>query len=237
MLPTEKVVAETKSPSKLFIYSKPKTGKTEAAAQLPNSLILDLERGTKYVDAVKMDIDSLDTLRNVLDEIIKQGKPYKYGIVDTVTKLEDYALLLALELYKKTPMGASFKGLNVLHLPNGAGYGYLRDAMKLITDKIESAFERVIYLGHIKMRSIETNGKEVTTADIDLTGKIRSGMSADVDAIGYLYRSGNQNILSFKTKDEVTCGARSKHLKNAEVILSEDIDNKLITHWDKIFID
>ncbi len=109
--------------------------------------------------------------------------------------------------------------------------------MKLITDKIESAFERVIYLGHLKMKSIETNGKEVMTADIDLTGKIRSGMSADVDAIGYLYRSGNQNILSFKTKDEVLCGARPKHLKNVEVVLSEVVDDKLITHWDKIFID
>jgi Cdc6-like AAA superfamily ATPase len=120
-LPTQRIKAESLSPNKLFIYSKPKTGKTEAVAQLDNAIILDLEKGTKYIDAVKINIDSLDNLRKVLDQIIAEGKPYKYGIVDTVTKLEDYALILALELYRKTPMGANFKGLNVLHLPNGAG--------------------------------------------------------------------------------------------------------------------
>jgi hypothetical protein len=231
------IKATDTSPIKMMIYSKPKTGKTEAVAQLEGALILDLEKGTKYVDALKVNIDSLEELRSVLDQIIKEGKPYKYGVVDTITKLEDFALNLALEIYKKTPMGQNYKGLNILHLPNGAGYQYHRDAMKIICEKIESAFERVIYLGHLKTKSINIEGKEVNANDIDLTGKVRSSMSADVDAIGYLYRKDNQNILSFKTKDEVLCGSRSKHLKNAEIILSEIVDEKLITHWDKIYLD
>lgn len=236
-LPKEKTKAEILSPKKMLIYSKPKTGKTSLAAALDNAVILDLEGGSKYYDAVKIEINSLAELQAVLNKIIESGKPYRYGFIDTITKLEDYALILALDLYKKTPMGANFKGHNVLHLPNGAGYQYLRDAMFLITSKIEQAFERVIYLGHIKLRSIDTQGKEVTVSDIDLTGKVKSGMSADADAIGYLYRNGNQNIISFKTKDEVVCGSRSKHLKNAEFVLSEDTNDGLITHWDKIYID
>lgn len=81
-------------------------------------------------------------------------------------------------------------------------------------------------------------GKEVSAMDLDLTGKIKSMMSADSDAIGMLYRDGNKNILSFKTTDDIICGARPKHLKNKEVILSE-VNEKgdLVTYWDKIFID
>lgn len=237
VLPKQKIEASAKSPRKLFIYSKPKVGKSELAAQLPNSLILDFENGTDMIDAVKIKITSLSHLREVCDKIIEEGRPYKYIFVDTVTKLEDMCLTLALKLYKETPVGANFKGLNVLHLPNGAGYSYLRDAMKMVCESIEQCADRIIYLGHIKVKSIEKNGKEVMASDIDLTGKIRSSMSADVDAIGIMYREDNKNILSFKTKDEVICGSRSPHLRNAEIVISEIGPNGLVTHWDKVYVD
>lgn len=110
--------------------------------------------------------------------------------------------------------------------------------MNKICQRIEECADRVIYLGHIKTKAIEKDGKEVNAYDLDLTGKIKSMMSADVDAIGILYRkSNNQNILSFKTTDDVICGARPAHLKNQEIVLSEEKDGELITHWDKIYID
>lgn len=236
-LPSKKIGKQTISPEKLFIYSKPKTGKTEIVAQLDNCLILDLEKGSKYVDAMKIEIESLDHLKLVLQKIIDEGRPYKYIAIDTITKLEEMALDLALDIYKKSPIGANFKGTNVLHLANGSGYQFLREAMKMIISKIEQCADRIIYLGHLKVKSIEVNGKEVMYQDIDLTGKVRASMSAEVDAIGYLYRNGNQNILTFKTKEEVICGCRAEHLSNQDIVLSEKVDGKLITHWDKIFID
>ena len=68
--------------------------------------------------------------------------------------------------------------------------------------------------------------------------KIKRILSSQSDAIGYMYRkSGNQNILSFATKDDVACGARPQHLRNAEIVISEMTDTGLVTHWDKIYID
>jgi hypothetical protein len=53
-----------------------------------------------------------------------------------------------------------------------------------------------------------------------------------------LYRKGNQNILSFKTTDDVGCGARPDHLKNVEIVISEiNEEGEITTHWDKVFID
>ena len=53
-LPLEKVKAESHSPSNLIIFSKPKTGKTTLFANLENCLILDLENGADYIDAIKI---------------------------------------------------------------------------------------------------------------------------------------------------------------------------------------
>jgi hypothetical protein len=235
-LPTSKIKATLTDPGKLIIYSKPKTGKTSLLAELDNNLIIDLENGTQYYDALKVSINSVQELMDLIKAIIAAGRPYKYITLDTLTKLEDLALPYALTLYKQTPMGKGFTGTNVLDLPNGAGYKYLRDAMTNLLNAIYKCADRVILLGHLKTTNIEKNGKEVSARELDLTGKIKSMVSADVDAIGLLYRGeDNKNILSFKTTDDVICGARPVHLKDQEIVISELVDGTFITHWDKVY--
>jgi len=207
-------------------------------ALLDDCLLLDFEKGSDYVDAMKLKIDSLQTLKEVGAEIVKAGKPYKYIAVDTVTALEELCLGYAKSLYMDTPMGKTFAGDNVLKLPNGAGYLYLREAFFKILDYIETLVPEdgsIILLGHLKDKNIDVAGKEVAAVDLDLTGKIKSLVCAKADAIGLLSRKGNQVILNFKTSDEITCGARPDHLKNQEIILTESIDGNLVASWDKVF--
>lgn len=238
-LPKTKVPATSKSPRKLVIYSKAKTGKTSLCAELENSLIIDLERGSDFIDAVKVNCNSINEIKELCREVIKQGKPYKYGIVDTITKLEDMVLPFALQLYKATPMGKNFLGDNVLTLPNGAGYLYIRQAFFEVLSWIERSFERVILLGHLKSTMIEKDGKEVSAKDLDLGGKLKSMTSADVDCIGLMYRNkNNECVLSFKTTDDVICGARPQHLKNQEIVISEITpEGEFKTFWNKVFVD
>lgn len=54
--------------------------------------------------------------------------------------------------------------------------------------------------------------------------------------IMYMYRKGDKAILSFKSNDGVTCGARPIHLRNEEIVITEMIDGVLTTSWDKIYI-
>lgn len=238
-LPKTKVPALSKSPRKLVIYSKAKTGKTSLCAELKDSLIIDLERGSDFINAVKVNCNSVKEIKELCDEVIKQGKPYKYGIVDTITKLEDMVGSYALKLYKDTPMSKNFTGNNVLTLPNGAGYLYIRMAFFNVLGWVEAAFPRVIFLGHLKSTMIEKDGKEVSAKDLDLGGKLKSMTSADVDCIGLLYRKNpTECMISFKTTDDVICGARPQHLKNQEFVISElTSEGEFKTFWDKIFID
>lgn len=236
-LPKTRIKAESKSPKKLLIYSAPKVGKTTAGAMLDDNLTLDFENGAGFVDSMRINIPDMSTLEEVVKAVIAANKPYRYGTVDTTTRLEEMVLPYALKLYKQTPMGVNFKGDNVLTLPNGAGYLYLREAYTKTTAIIDSLFERTIYFGHLKDKVLEKNGKEVSAKDIDLTGKIRNIACSNADAIGYLYRDGNKTVLSFVTTQDIICGARPEHLRNQEIVLLEEIDGKLVSHWDKIYID
>jgi ABC-type glycerol-3-phosphate transport system substrate-binding protein len=237
VLPTTKVKSEATNPKRLIIYSKPKTGKTTAFAGLDNNLIIDLEEGSNYVDALKIQVSSLQELLEAGKAIKEAGKPYKYVTIDTVTALEDMVSPLAVKLYKQTSMGKNYDGDNVLSLPNGAGYLYLRQAFFQVLDFIDTLAPHIILAGHIKDKQIDDKGEMVLAANIDLTGKIKSLICANADAIGYMYRKGNKTILSFKTSEEVTCGARPKHLTNEEIVVSElNEKGELEFHWDKIYV-
>jgi len=236
VLPTVKVKASRVNPKRLIVYSKPKTGKTTAFAGLDDNLIIDLENGTDYVEAIKVKASNLQELKEVGKAIKEAGYPYKYITIDTVTALEDMVMPLAINLYKQTAMGKNYSGDSILTLPNGAGYLYIRQAFFQVLDFIDTFAPHIILSGHIKDKQVDDKGEMVMSANIDLTGKIKSLICANADAIGYMYRKGNQTILSFKTNEEVTCGARPEHLRNEEIVISEmNEKGNLVFNWDKVY--
>ena len=253
ILPKSKSAALHKSPKNLIIFSKPKVGKTSLLAALEDCLILDLENGADYVDAMKLKAGSIEDIKTIGELIKKEGNPYKYIALDTITALEEMCIPYAEVIYSKTSIGKNwFKSTsdgslasdsgkavygNILQMPNGAGYPYLREAFTRVIEYVKTLAPRVLLIGHIKDTLLEKAGTEFSSLDLDLTGKLKRITTAQSDAIGYLYRKGSKNILSFRTTDEVTCGARPEHLRNEEIVISELVDGKLITHWDKIFID
>ena len=253
VLPKKKSAALHKSPKNLIIFSKPKVGKTSLLADLDDCLIIDLEKGADYVDAMKINANSIEDIKAIGEQIKKEGNPYKYIALDTITALEEMCIPYAETIYSRTTVGknwfkttpegnlASDSGKaiygNILQMPNGAGYPYLREAFTRVIEYIKTLAPRILLIGHIKDTLLEKAGGEFNSLDLDLTGKLKRITTAQSDAIGYLYRKGNKNILSFKTSDEVTCGARPEHLRNEEIVISELVDGKLVTYWDKIFID
>jgi hypothetical protein len=243
-LPTGKVPAQALSPRNLIIFSKPKTGKTTLLSQLDNCLILDLEQGSMYLEAMKVEANSIADIKAVGKAIKEAGNPYDYVAVDTITALEEMCIPYAEELYMKTPMGKGWltdgklKYGTIIGLPNGAGYQYLREAFTKVVAYIQTWAPRVILVGHVKDTVLEKNGSDFNSLDLDLTGKLKRITASNSDSIGYLYRKGKKNILSFKTSDEIACGARPKHLSNQEIVLSEmDENGEVVTHWNKIYID
>ena len=150
VLPTSKVKAERVNPKRMVIYSKPKTGKTTCYAGLEDNLILDLEHGADFIEALKVPIANLQQLLDTGKAIREAGRPYKYITIDTVTALEYMIHPLAIKIYKQTPMGKNFDGDNITTLPNGAGYLYIRTAFFQVLDFVDTLADHVILSGHIK---------------------------------------------------------------------------------------
>ncbi len=255
VLPTQKTKATTQSPKNLIIFSHPKIGKTSLLAGLENNLILDMEDGTDFVDVMRLKVNSIDDIKKIGVKIKEANYPYDYITVDTITALEALCIPYAEILYSRTPMGKNWFKKDqegklakesgkkqygeITSLPNGAGYSYLRQAFSNIIEHIKTFAPRIILLGHVKDTQLEKDGVEVSSSDLDLTGKIKRITASQSDAIGYLYRhkDGKSNILSFKTTGDISCGARPPHLRNKEITISEMTDDGLLTHWNEIYID
>ena len=245
VLPRMLVKSVTVWPNNMIIFSKPKTGKTTLFSLLPDCLILDLEKGSKYVDALKLEANSIQDIKAIGTEILAQGCPYKFIAVDTVTKLEDMCIPMAEQLYSQTAMGKNWftpssggkaQYGNILNMPNGSGYPWLTLALDRVIDYLKTLAPNIILSGHIKSGLLDKANGEFNSAELDLTGKNKRKLCSASDAIGYLYRKGNQTILSFKSSDEISCGARPQHLKGQEIVIAEQAeDGSIQTYWDRIY--
>lgn len=178
--------------------------------------------------------------------------PYKKVVVDTVTQLEEWCEDFATMKYMQSVQGKSFnreggkkggavlprnKWESVLTLPQGAGYLWLRLAFSEWLAMVDELAPDVILIAHLKDKLVNKSGKEMTSADLYLTGRIAQIVSASSDAIGYVYRKKNKTYINFKSTDD-TCGSRCGHLKGKEVlIMEEDSDfNIIANYWNDIYI-
>ncbi len=235
-LPKEKTKVTNQDPKLMILFGKPKSGKTTIVSTLENNLLIDLEDGSDFVEAMKVKISNIKELLDLKKSIIEAGNPYDYITLDTATALEEYVLPLAKKKYKETPMGKNFQGEDVRMLPNGAGYLYAREAFKDVINTFKKATPHLILLGHQKDKQITKEGKELSENALDLSGKLERIISAEADALGYVYRKKNQTIINFNGGGESIVEARPPHLRGQEITIAEsDESGNLTTHWDKIF--
>ena len=237
-LPKAKIPAKTQDPKYLILFGLPKVGKTTVLSTLDNNLILDFEQCTTYIDALKVEINTLKDLKEVVKAIKDAGKPYKYITIDTITAVEEMAKPLAIKLYQDSPMfSARYAEVkDVTQLPNGSGWTFLRQAVETLIDLIASATENIIICGHVKDSSLSEN-PEGSVKDLDLGGKLKRILSARSDAIGFVHRDEDSNLcINFGQNGEVLTGARPAHLANKDIIVAErNEDGTFTSHWDRIY--
>lgn len=244
ILPTVPIGPTETSPRRLLLYGVPKVGKTTAVAQLPNNLILDLERGTAYIEALKVNITSVKDIEAVCAKLREEGlklhqagkSPFLYDCItiDTGDALEEMCDRSALAKFKESKLCTAEQKLqlqSITELAHGLGYGYLRNEFIRVVNLIATYSKRVIIITHVKDKVVgEKEGATATVKDISLGGKLSSIVCANMDAIGYLFRhpvTGDLTV-SFQSKDtNTTMGGRCAHLAGQMFKLD----------WKKVYID
>lgn len=241
VLPIEKTKAKVENPRFLIIFGKPKMGKTTIVAALEDNLIIDLEGGSQFMDALSIQartVEELGEIANAIREKIKQTgkKPYKYITIDSGTVLEEIVKPFALKLYQSTPMGKKYND-DILKLPNGAGYMYVREAFEKVRTMFMNLTVNFILVCHCKDTMINKEGKEMSEMSVDLSGKLARITMAAADAIGYLYRDKKQTILNFNGGGDFICEARAPHLRGKEIVIAESDENNVVhVDWTKVFL-
>lgn len=242
VLPKEKIKAKVENPRFLILFGKPKSGKTTIVSRLDSNLIVDLEGGSEFLEALAVQARSVKDLGEIAsaikEEINKTGKkPYKYITIDNASRLEEMCLSYAAQLYKATPMGKSYQGTDVRTLPNGSGYLYLREAAKKVINMFKDLCDNFILVGHTKDKMINKDGEELTEMAIDLVGKLGDILCGEADAIGYVYRKKNETHISFEGGDNSVREARAPHIRGKNIVIAEsNEDNVITTYWDKIYL-
>ena len=226
----------------LIIFGKPKAGKTTLASKLDNNLIIDLEGGSEFLEALAVQarsVKDLGDIANAIREEIKSTgkKPYKYITLDNASRLEEICLSYAATLYRQTPMGKNYSGNDVRTLPNGSGYMYLQQAVRKVIDMFRDLCDNFILIGHLKDKMINKEGEELSEMSLDLVGKLANIICGEADAVGYVYRKKNETHISFEGGDNSVREARAPHIRGKNIVIAESDDNNNIkVYWDKIYL-
>lgn len=241
VLPTNKVPATSTNPHFLIIYGRPKSGKTSSLAQLEGNLIIDLEGGSTFIDALAVQARDVNTLGEIAQAIRAKNSEvghsfYKRITIDNATRLEEICLPYAATLYRQTPIAKNWKGTDVRILPNGSGYFYIRQAVRKVIDMFRDLCDEFILVGHVKDVQVDQNGEELSEMALDLVGKLSSIICGEADAVGYLYRKGNETHISFKGGDGTIKEARAPHLRGKDIVIAKGNDDGTITtDWKQIY--
>jgi len=231
MFKTKQPLVEPKS---LLFYGIPKVGKTTIVSKLPNSIIIDFEDGTDYINH-----DKVVPIKNI-DDLFAFGNWYKnqtdkatFLIADSLTAIENMLAVLVKDEYnlKCIQSGKPENQIkNYMELAYGLGTSMLRDKYVSLIKWLQGLSDRLILIGHVKKKDVSTENLYSILNDLDLTGKLASIIPSQVDTIGYFYREGNKMTMSFVSNNDLIRGSRVSNLANKEI---ESSDYKEL--WKQIY--
>lgn len=209
-----------------LIIGKPKCGKTTMLAQLPNSVILDYEKGTNYVthdNVLHIDLNT-DWKR-----LIGNTNSFDFGIIDSITSMEFYLMRMVAKEYNEKVKPKDRVG-SYEEIPYGAGYGLLRAKTDKHIKFIKSLFKRIICAGHSRPAQIR---ETKLILDPGLTGKNADLVLALMDGIAYVQKENEKRYLVFSNGLTDVSGSRLR-IKD-KILISEDNGVDIITHWNKVY--
>lgn len=220
ILPTQKREPTQRDPGLLVLYGQSKVGKTHVLTELDQCLIIDTEGGARTYEALTVEVSNLKELVELIKELKKPENKslYKYIAIDTLDNVANWY---------ESNIATSYGVKSIGDVPYGAGYGVHREKIMVLMKTLRTVCPRIILTGHRKRAIIGDTSIEVQTTSLDLMGKLKNIVSAESDAIGYIFRRDGKLHVSFETSEELEVGSRCHHLSGQ--VFEFD--------WSKIYID
>jgi hypothetical protein len=202
-----KITEAAQSPHRLFLYGKPKTGKTTSVSKLPRHLIIDtevkgeydgeLKGGTSYCDgAYSIVVDGLPRLRATMEYAKEHQSEIDFVVLDTIDHIEQWVT---------DDICNSHKVKHIGDLPHGKGWSMMKTKVMQIIEAFARISKHLIVIGHQK----DGHGDgEIQVDQINLTGKLKTQMCSVMDGIGRVYREGDTLMVDFRGGTNTDAGTR-----------------------------
>lgn len=199
---------------KVFIYGPPGVRKTTFLASAPETLIVDVEKGTtslrnfpetrgtavlpfKSVAGVEALIDKMAEGNNALDK-------YETLCVDSFSEmqkrdLDDIVAAAAKNDASRNP-----------HLPIGPDYNINTEHMRKIADRLRALDKHIIITAHVKEEKDDATGRVLVRPN--LTPKLASTLNGIFDVVGYMNLDfkGDQPVWSLQVHPTTTVTAKTR---------------------------
>ena len=192
------------NPKILLLYGAPKVGKTTMLSKLNDCLVIDTESGSHMLEGYFQSVNSKEELLEFYKEAT-DGHEYKIFALDTIDKLVEWT---SKDVIKE--MGVD----DIADLPYGKGFGMVRERVLNNIKKLQSLCSKTIIVGHRKTAAAVDNSTAVEPESLDLSGKLKNQLMAQSDAIGYMFRGEEDELMvSFQAGIALEAGSRCSHLK------------------------
>ena len=206
----------------LLFTGHPKSGKTRLAASIPNSIVVELEKdGADRVEFGRVqEVDDLDTFNEVM-ELIMADDEIEVVIIDTIDQLglmyqADIARAAGVEFIGKPKPGVDSRQL----------WGEFGNRMHTLTDNLKTCGKLAILTAHSKPPEKDDQGRVISPAGINISGKSGQYIASHADAIGNVgvrvVAGKAQHFVTFKAASDLAIWrSRIDELHDREFVLDK----------------
>lgn len=196
----------------VLLYGQPKSGKTTAACQFPNSLLVAFERGYNAIGGVRAaDVASWSEFKQVIRQLDKPAAKEMYStiIIDTISIAWDYC-----EQYVCAQNGVQ----KIADIPWGGGYSASKKEFETALRKITMMGYGIVLIAHSSSRIEKTaEGSEIEIIGPEMPKRAAEICNGLVDIIGYIggeYDADKnfQRYLYTRSTPTLFAGSRFKYL-------------------------
>jgi hypothetical protein len=219
----------------MLCVGHPKSGKTWFAASAPDSILVELEEhGADRVPwgrIVEVDSgaeDALDKFAQVMDAVMSDDAIK----VVTIDSIDQWAKIVQEDIVrdwnKRNPNNTiKFLGEAVKGVDNLALWGDFGNRVRTITDGLKRCDKLVILVAHCKAPEKDSEGRVITPAGINISGKGGAYIAAQAEMIGHVgvrdIANRAQHYITFRSDSNLAIWrSRVSEVHGKEILLDKE---------------
>lgn len=191
-------------------------GKSEFWSHGDKTLYIQTEAGLNHLSVMKIPCRSFADLKDILTALIQNQQAGKFIydtiIVDTIDELIDLLNqeVIARGKEKFTKIASEINTIG--DIPNGAGWQWATEMVKLTFDKLESLPACIVYVGHLAMVEVKTATDKYHKSSISIGGKTGLNLIAWADHLLNIEATfkGKELVRTVRTRPTQYVDAKSR---------------------------